>query len=155
MFFRKKSSPPQLIYLNDLFNKLIREEEAIIPCSLKEIESLEKSIGAKLPLAYKEFLLIMGKGASKYMMGSSMFWDDLEDINKWAPGLLAENNFKKLPENAFVFYMHQGYQFSFFILGESNNPTTYYYQEMQKEEDFRNDGPLAELLMFFSVMYDR
>jgi len=51
--------------------------------------------------------------------------------------LLEENQFPQtLPKDAFVFLMHQGYQFSFFRLSEGENPPIYFYCEGETKESF-------------------
>jgi hypothetical protein len=37
-----------------------------------------------------------------------------------------------LPEKAFVFWMHQGYQFAFFVADGDDDPMVYYYMEGKK-----------------------
>jgi len=56
---------------------------------------------------------------------------------EWAKELLQNNNFPlPLPDDAFVFFMHQGYQFSFIRLSEGSDPPTYSYLEGQEEQYF-------------------
>lgn len=106
------------------------------PCSREDILSLERVLDAKLPKSYTEFLEAAGRGASKYMLGSMWTFNDLEIIQKEAIELLTQNGFRALPQNAFVFWMHQGYQFAFFIIGEEDNPPVYYYNETERNIDF-------------------
>ncbi len=42
-----------------------------------------------------------------------------------------------MPEDAFVFFMHQGYQFMFFRLSEGDDPPVYYYGEGEGQDTFR------------------
>jgi hypothetical protein len=80
---------------------------------------------------------MMGHGAGKFLRGSDCFYQHLPQIQEWAKQLLVENDFPQaLPEDAFVFFMHQGYQFSFFRLSEGDNPPTYSYCEGQEQPDF-------------------
>lgn len=59
-----------------------------------------------------------------------MFLHDLSGLNEAATGLLQENDKNyKLPSDAFVFYMHQGYQFMFFRLSEGDDPPVYFFGE--------------------------
>jgi hypothetical protein len=79
----------------------------------------------------------MGHSAGKFLQGSDCFFQHLLSLQEWAVELLNENNFpKKLPEDAFVFYMHQGYQFSFFRLSEGDDPPTYSYCEGTNQTTF-------------------
>lgn len=108
----------------------------LIPCTEKDILVIEKKYGFKLPMTYRIFLKIMGKGAGNFMKGSFWMYDDLQLINEDAYSLLEANTFRELPDNAFVFWMHQGYQFAFFIFGEGDDPPVYYYNETMRLEDF-------------------
>jgi hypothetical protein len=93
--------------------------------------------GINLPRTYKDFLKIMGHGAGKFLRGSDCLYQHLPQIQEWAKQLLVENDFPQtLPEDAFVFFMHQGYQFSFFRLSEGDNPPTYSYCEGQEQPYF-------------------
>ena len=57
-------------------------------------------------------------------------FNNLEAVSyqKWAEELLQENGLT-LPDNAYVFNMHQGYVFNFFILTEGDDPPIYNYCE--------------------------
>ena len=51
----------------------------------------------------------MGHSASKFLQGSDCFFKHLPYLREWACELLQENKFSNtLPEDAFVFFMHQG-----------------------------------------------
>jgi hypothetical protein len=105
-------------------------------CSGKQISKIEESFNVSLPVAYKEFLLVMGKGAGQFMLGSSVFYNEIFDLREGSIELLSENDFKELPENTFVFWMHQGYQFAFFYLDQGENPPVYFYYEGETKGDF-------------------
>jgi hypothetical protein len=109
------------------------------PCSKEEVVELERLIGFKLPLAYKEFLFWSGKGLGSFEIGSEFYYDqDLIDLQRMAKDLLTDNNAPfELPDDAFVFWGHQGYQFAFFRASEGDNPPIHYYIEAgegEKEE---------------------
>ncbi|MEH1945835.1 MAG: SMI1/KNR4 family protein [Nostoc sp.] len=117
--------------------QLIVNDNQLSPCSNLEIIQFEQQQGITLPSIYKDFLKMMGHGAGKFLRGSDCFYQHLARIQEWAKELLGENDFPEaLPEDAFVFFMHQGYQFSFFRLSEGNNPPTYSYCEGQQEPYF-------------------
>ena len=102
-----------------------------IGCSNEEIQQIEKQLGKPLPEAYKEFLHWIGKNGGPILRGSDCFYADLSNLRKWANELLNENALAgMLPENAFVFFMHQGYQFAFMYLSDDQNPPIYYFNEM-------------------------
>ncbi|MGZ3581989.1 MAG: SMI1/KNR4 family protein [Ktedonobacterales bacterium] len=102
------------------------------PCTLEEVRSLEDLLGHRLPIAYKEFLLWMGHGAGPFLRGTDVFFQDLPGMLEAAKDLLNENGIEDpLPDDAFIFYMHQGYQFMFFRLSDGDDPPVYFYGEGQ------------------------
>jgi len=103
---------------------------------MKEISRIESFFSIELPSAYKDFLYYMGKEAGAFMRGSSVFYDEIFDLRAGSSRLLEEDEFKPLPDNTFVFWMHQGYQFAFFYLNEGDNPSVYFYYEGKGYEDF-------------------
>ncbi len=107
------------------------------PCSWYEINKLENQVGSKLPQMYREILTHIGHGAGDFWAGEDCFYKHLPLIQKWARELLLEDSFPvSLPDDAFVFFMHQGYQFDFFRLSEGDNPPVYSYLEGQTEGEF-------------------
>lgn len=128
--------------------KLVSPDE-LIGCTQDEVIQLEQELGVWLPKAYQEFLLLMGYGRGKFLRGSDCFFRDLPFLKDWAIELLEENNFPaSLPEDAFVFLMHQGYQFSFFRVSEGEDPPTYSYCEGTNETSFiRSDDKYSDFLM--------
>lgn len=105
-------------------------------CTVREVAKIEAFFSVTLPVYYRDFLFSMGKGAGKFMMGSSAFYSEIFDLREGSIELLSDDNFKSLPDNTFVFWMHQGYQFAFFYLNEGDNPPVYYYLEGEHYEDF-------------------
>jgi len=113
------------------------EDMVLHPCYYLEVLHICQDLNLNLPKSYVDFLLDMGHGAGSFLKGSDCFYDDLINIQKWARALLIENNFPlPLPDKAFVFLMHQGYQFSFMDLAEGYDPPVYSYCEGQKEQTF-------------------
>jgi hypothetical protein len=70
------------------------------------------------------------------MKGSSAFYNEIFDLREGSIELLYEDGFKDLPDNTFVFWMHQGYQFAFFYLNQGENPPVYFYYEGRTKDDF-------------------
>lgn len=122
--------------LKQISNLLANTGNELIPCTLAEVTELEKKFQVVLPHEYKEFLLIMGKGAGEYMLGSSCFYEDLFNLHEWAREIMAENDLPELPSKAFVFWMHQGYMFTYFIANGDPNPKVYFYTEGKEMNDF-------------------
>ncbi len=59
-----------------------------------------------------------------------MFYNQVATLTDEARGLLTENGLQEdLPEDAFVFYMHQGYEFGYFLIGDGEDPAVYQYVE--------------------------
>jgi SMI1/KNR4 family protein SUKH-1 len=116
-------------------------------CSMREVAKIETFFSVKLPLAYREFLVSMGKDAGTFMKGSSVFYNEIFELKEGSIELLKEDNFKPLPGNAFVFWMHQGYQFAFFNLDEGDNPPVYFYYQGEGYEDFeRKEDSFTDFL---------
>ncbi|HEY0604723.1 MAG TPA: SMI1/KNR4 family protein [Herpetosiphonaceae bacterium] len=104
--------------------------EQLIPCSEADIRQLEAQLGLKIPQAYREFLLTMGLGAGGLLDGTHCWYPNLIDLQAWGIELLEENNVSDLlPEDAFVFWMHQGYMMAFFRVSEGDDPPVYFFGE--------------------------
>ena len=58
----------------------------------------------------------------------------LMELRGWAEELLVESDSKfSLPPECFVFAMHQGYQFMYFLCDGNEDPEVLYYLEGEKE----------------------
>ena len=93
-------------------------------CSRDEIESLVQQFRGKLPHSYLHFMEVAGNGIDDFLKGSDFTLKDLEGVREAADDLLREAGLEPLSPDAFVFVMHQGYQFYFFHDG-----CVYYFQE--------------------------
>lgn len=117
-------------------NKIANDNE-IQGFTASEVEQCEQALGSKLPNQYREFLLAIGHDAGLLFQGTDILFrnvDNLLELRKEAEDLLAENEETFiLPMDAFVFSMHQGYEFNFFVISEGNDPPVYQYVE--------GDGP--------------
>lgn len=117
------------------FEELGLASSECIPCTIEEVLALEQRLNLSLPEAYKEFLLWMGHG-SPVLKGTNCFYEDLPNLLNWALELLDEDGFpKKLPDDAFIFLMHQGYYFMFLKISEGKDPPVYDYIEEIEEMD--------------------
>ncbi|RFS21169.1 SMI1/KNR4 family protein [Chitinophaga silvatica] len=136
--------------IHSITQYLLRQKMKLKGCSISEVKRLECNFDLKFPPAYKEFLYSMGKGAGKYMQGSSVFLNELYIIKPDFVDLLSDHGLS-LPDNAFVFWAHQGYQFAFFCIDEGYNPPVYFYYEgdisIEKKEDSLTDFFTNQLLM--------
>ncbi len=127
------------MYLDDVktlfaeVNAQVHLTDRVFPCSENEVSTLQQRLGFVFPQAYTEFLLWMGHGAGGFLQGEAVFYQDLP-LDEDARRLLTEDGITiPLPEDAFVFYMHQGYQFMFLRLTEGANPPVHYYGEEQRD----------------------
>jgi hypothetical protein len=89
-------------------------------CSMQELASLESHLRARLPTTYREFLLALGHDGGAFMIGSDFCFDRLGDLQVEARELASKAT--EIPRSAFTFLMHQGYEFLFFNLGDSDDP---------------------------------
>lgn len=106
------------------------ERDEIEGCSDAEVAEIEASFGSSLPASYREFLFAAGQGAGRFMLGSDLFYPRILETTSWGADLLVESGESfSLPPDAFVFSMHQGYQFMFFRATEGDDPPVYYYFE--------------------------
>jgi len=123
--------------INLLSENKIANDNEIQGFTASEVEQCEQAIGAKLPNQYREFLLATGHDAGLLFQGTDILFRNVEnllELRKDAEDLLAKNEETfTLPADAFVFSMHQGYEFNFFVLSEGNEPPVYQYVE--------GDGP--------------
>ncbi|RFM27922.1 SMI1/KNR4 family protein [Deminuibacter soli] len=119
----------------EVLDILYKSGNLLKPCKEREVKRVEEEYGVRLPSVYIEFLSNMGKGAGDFMLGSSCFYDEIFSLKDWAVELLEENGFRSLPENSFVFWMHQGYQFAFFMLDEGDNPQVFFYTEVNSNNN--------------------
>lgn len=120
-----------------LLESKIANENEIQGFSELEVEQCEQAIGLILPNQYREFLLAIGHNAGLLFQGTDILFryvEDLLELRKEAEDLLKENDETvSLPSDAFVFSMHQGYEFNYFVISEGNDPSVYQYIE--------GDGP--------------
>jgi hypothetical protein len=95
-----------------------------------------------LPAAYRAYLLIAGRRSPSAWVGTDCTIDWLYQLHDAAEELLREWGQPLLSADAFVFLMHQGYQFMYFVAdGRSDDPPVHYFMEgeprvIQKFERF-------------------
>ena len=123
-----------------LANSFLMEEEPmheLLACTKQEIITLEQKLDASLPTAYKEFLLWGGHEAGGLLSGSNYSYKNLIELQVDAVEILYENCFpQQLPKDAFIFYMHQGYEFCFFRISEGENLPVYLFNENNDKSSF-------------------
>lgn len=150
--------------MTTLFGRSLAEEimklriatrEEIRGCDLREIEELKERQGIKwLPQVYVDYLLTVGKQAGSLDVGTDCFYPVLLNLKEWATTLLEENGMPfSLPADAFIFWMHQGYQFTYFLTGdEVDDPPVFYYTEDPEDTEEKpqtRHKHLSEFLTLF------
>lgn len=116
--------------------KLIRSgmasAETIVGCSEEEIASLERQYRVRLPDAYRCFLKTMGHKAGSFFQGTDWQYGYLQTLHASAETLLkSANGSFQLPDNAFVFAMHQGYSFLYFLTDNDDPHVVLYVEDEQ------------------------
>ncbi|MEQ9668818.1 SMI1/KNR4 family protein [Coleofasciculus sp. G2-EDA-02] len=129
------------MYLDNLKSRLYAlrtvDNEQFRPCTEEEVLALEQQLKVSLPAAYREFLLWMGHSTGELFAGSQWNYKKIIRLQTGAKEILERNSFPEpLPDDAFIFWMHQGYQFMFFRLSEGDDPPVYYYHEGRHENSF-------------------
>jgi len=107
-------------------------EQDLEGASDEEIKELETYAGGQLPAVYQHFLKQLGRSAGELFRGSDYSVSKRFHLRlkEHAEELLLRNNAPfTLPPKAFVFLMHQGYQFCFFHIDQGDDPSVYYYLE--------------------------
>lgn len=97
-------------------------------CNRFNIKRIEWYFRVSLPAVYKDFLYAMGKGAGQYMLGDDAFFGSIFSLREDFEGIVVEKNLF-LPETAFVFWSHQGYQYAYFRTDDGDDPTVYFYDD--------------------------
>lgn len=116
--------------ISSLINSKICQASDIRGASLEDITALETATEQNLPAQYREFLLGIGRGAGDFLQGTDIFLSALDGLKDEAISLLQENDEDvKLADDAFVFSMHQGYEFTYFNTSEGDDPPVYQYVE--------------------------
>jgi chloramphenicol O-acetyltransferase len=127
----------------------------LVGCSTGDIQAIENKIGVPLPIAYQEFLLWMGR-VSQLFKGNNYRYFELLDLQNIASDLLEENHEKEvLTPNAFVFLVHQGYQFDFFRLSEEEDPPVYWYCEGKTNGFVQTHEHFSDYILDFVEGYSR
>ncbi|WP_321386937.1 SMI1/KNR4 family protein [uncultured Enterococcus sp.] len=139
----------------DVFLQFLKEQSIkMVPCTEKEISELEKLASKKLPQVYLNFMKKTGN-EFRIFDGSSYTMEELPILKEAANELLEENDMsERLKDEAFVFFMHQGYQFAFFNLEEGENPPIYYYVEGEGLEKIikKNDSFTDFLIDYYNTV---
>lgn len=137
-------------YINELIERLEDKKIRIHRSTKEQMQSLYFIVdGKKLPMAYVEFMDVMGNGTENgFMGGDSCFMDEIHDLKQGAIELLQENESENvLNDEDFVFWMSQGCMFCFFNLKEGDNPPVYFYNESGDDKFIKIADSLVEFLI--------
>jgi hypothetical protein len=95
-----------------------------LPCDEWAIADLEKQLGIRLPASYKAFLLLAGRGWEPLEGSQYAVDDDLAQLQRFGKRIFSKNH-GTLPDNAFVFFVHQGFACQFFLLDDGDDPSIF------------------------------
>jgi hypothetical protein len=121
--------------MDDKVTAFVRRYQAMglegTPASLGEVAALEEDLGVIFPAAYKAFLLILGRDGGSDFIGSDCTIRHLPRLRSGAEELLQRCGSQyRLPKEAFVYLMHQGYYFVYFLADQaSDDPPVFSYLE--------------------------
>lgn len=132
--------------ITELSTKLVETGNIPLRMSRLEVDLFEQKSGITFPKSYRDFLLLMGKGAGKFLVGSDIFFDEIGDLQEAGRILLEENNLPAFDPNLFVFWMHQGYQMMLFDLNSGDDPIVYYYNEASTPDSFVEQSTFLDFL---------
>ncbi len=129
------------MYFEKITDDYRKQGRKFYPAPQERIDKLLK-IWGHLPVAYMEFLRVMGGGGEgvidknnpperePFMVGEDFYIDKLFDLKEWGKELLEENNAPfALKDDDFVFWMSQGVMFAYFNINEGYDPPVYFYSE--------------------------
>lgn len=122
--------------IDEIAQYLRNRGERLKPLNWGQLIAVKEKFNTNLPKTYIRFLELMGRGAGSFMEGSSVFTDELFDLREGVEELIVIHKLKPLPQNAFVFWMHQGYQAAFFETNDGDDPPVYFYTEGHSMTEF-------------------
>jgi hypothetical protein len=97
-------------------------------CDEWTVQDLEQQFGVELPPAYKAFLLLAGNGWEPLEGSHYAIEDNLANLQRSGQRIMKHDG-GKLPDDAFVFLVHQGYACNFFLTQDGEDPPVYEYVE--------------------------
>jgi hypothetical protein len=112
------------------------------PCDEWEVRDLEQSLGIIFPAAYRAFLLCAGHGFAPFEGAQYALEDDFGQMQGSARRIMKD----RLPDDAFAFFVHQGFVVRFFCLNDGDDPAVYEYVEYYGKPQIA----AARLSLYFS-----
>src|SRR5690349_17158462 len=112
------------------------------PLAETDVQALEKQLGITFPSSYRDFLLWMGKNRAAMDTNSSWGPDDLPGLKAKILQAMKDMNFPdKLPDDAFVFWDNQDYEFAFLRLSQGDNSPVFRYHQTLDPTTFSQTFP--------------
>jgi hypothetical protein len=112
-----------------------------------DVVALESRIGQKLPSAYREYLIWMGRDFNGIFRGSNWFVTDVEPNRQVLKDLLEEigSTYELAPSHV-VFFTHQGYMAAWFdAAGDLQDPECFFINDGMQEPG--ESGRFTEVLL--------
>jgi hypothetical protein len=134
----------------DLFDRrLLARFDNPIGATEHEVSELEGVLGFRFPIAYRQYLLWMGKDKHGALKGSEWFIDDVEDNQDFLEEFLNENSVtSELDRRKFCIFSHQGYMGAWFLAGESEaDPKCQFYSESNSDPIATDAGTFSQFLL--------
>jgi len=97
-------------------------------CTEEEIQALESACGLALPVAYREFLRLVGKQAGTFLVGSDLGYKHLLGNQSQARELVVEDG-GVWPADGFAFVVHQGVAAVLLRTEDGDDPSVYVVNE--------------------------
>jgi len=144
-------------YLDSLKAKFaeLRPDDAnkLKPCSEVDISNLESQLSIRLPLAYREYLLWVGKGVN-FLGFTRHTYYALKNVRPYLREVFADiEPTPRLPDDAFVFATDVSPMFYFFRIDGEDNPKVYLFIEPGLKKYFQ-DAPQKTWPPAWQFLYD-
>lgn len=113
-------------------------------CSPAEVDQIACAQEAlDLPQSYRVFLEIAGKSTGKFLLGTDLCFPLLLQFKQATVELLEDSSpGLSLPNDSFVFALHQGYSLLYFRMNPDGHESVYAYTE--------GDGSFTDLKISFT-----
>lgn len=120
-------------------------------CTESEIAQIMKMQGvSRIPLLYKQFLLLMGRKGGRLQSVLDLFYPTLLELKKLASDSLEfDGSPFQLPSDAFVFATHLTHLYYYFSTADGDDPPVYGFEEFDKAPRLIDD----RLSKFFDGLY--
>jgi SMI1-KNR4 cell-wall len=108
------------------------DDSAIEGAAATEIGELETYAGGSLPDTYRRFLSVMGRSAGALLRGSDCLLTQRHGLRlrESAERIIHRSGAGfELPQDAFVFLVHHGYQFLYFHLQQGDDPPVFRFSD--------------------------